>query len=456
MLLAYYGDDFTGSTDALEALSRSGVETVLFVDPPTQQQLNRYPNARAIGVAGQSRTMTPPEMDDALPLIYRALQELQPKFVHYKVCSTFDSSPQTGSIGHAIDLGHSIFQNRCVPLVVGAPRLQRFCLFGNLFARSGLDSDVYRLDRHPTMRQHPVTPMTEADLRRHLASQTTRPVELIDVLALECGYDALSTKLANTLRGEVSVLLFDTLAEGHLRTIGGLLWELQAQEEKPQFVVGSSGIEDALAHHEMEARISQPLNQDIHLPRLKGSINSVDRTMVVSGSCSPVTERQIAWAVAHGFAEVALDTPSLLNSNQLENSASEIAERVKREHDAGRSVIVHTSRGPADSRIAATAQVTGHDPTLAKQLGTMLGRVLLESLRRCRLCRVAIAGGDTSGYVARALGIEALEIAGVLEPGAPLCVARSTDASVEGLQISFKGGQVGHDDFFGSLLRGGR
>ena len=85
--------------------------------------------------------------------MFAAFGRLGPKFVHYKVCSTFDSSPRIGSIGRAIDIGCRVFQNRFVPLVVGAPVLQRFCVFGNLFARSGLDSPAYRLDRHPTMRR---------------------------------------------------------------------------------------------------------------------------------------------------------------------------------------------------------------------------------------------------------------------------------------------------------------
>ena len=67
---------------------------------------------------------------------------------------------------------------------------------------------------------------------------------------------------------------------------------------------------------------------------------------------------------------------------------------------------------------------------------------------------VAVVGGDTSGQIARALEIEALEMVGPLEPGAPLCVVRSSDRAIDGLEIAFKGGQVGYDDFFGTLLRG--
>ena len=91
---------------------------------------------------------------------------------------------------------------------------------------------------------------------------------------------------------------------------------------------------------------------------------------------------------------------------------------------------------------------------MANQLGTILGRILRKLLHTCQLRRVAVTGGDTSGRVARTLGIDALEMAGPLAPGAPLCAIRSADAAIDGVEITFKGGQVGHDDFFGTLLRG--
>src|SRR6185437_5106540 len=100
------------------------------------------------------------------------LKALSAPLIHYKVCSTFDSSPETGSIGRAIEIGQDVFNSTVTPMVVGAPRLGRYCIFGNLFARSGLDSEVFRLERHPTMRTHPITPMCDSDLRRLLAMQT--------------------------------------------------------------------------------------------------------------------------------------------------------------------------------------------------------------------------------------------------------------------------------------------
>lgn len=121
-------------------------------------------------------------MDTELGESFQALRALRPRLVHYKVCSTFDSSPQIGSIGRAMEIGARVFGSPVVPLQVGAPVLGRYCVFGHLFARSGLDSDPYRLDRHPTMSRHPITPMTESDLRLHLAPQTRLRIGLLDIL----------------------------------------------------------------------------------------------------------------------------------------------------------------------------------------------------------------------------------------------------------------------------------
>ena len=187
LLLAFYGDDFTGSTDALEFLSKAGAKTVLFIKPPTVEQLNRYENLDAIGVAGMTRSMSPALMEKELRPSFAALKELGARHVHYKVCSTFDSSPATGSIGKAIDIGAEIFPSVFIPLLVAAPALGRYCVFGNLFARMGIGSkgNIYRLDRHPSMSKHPVTPSDESDLRIHLAKQTAKKIGLADILQVE-------------------------------------------------------------------------------------------------------------------------------------------------------------------------------------------------------------------------------------------------------------------------------
>src|SRR5438270_773274 len=120
-LLTFYGDDFTGSTDALEAVASNGIPSVLFLDPPTDALLARFVDCRAIGIAGESRSRGPEWMDQHLPPVFESLRRIGAPICQYKVCSTFDSSPEFGSIGRAMEIGRSVFGNPWVPIAVAAP-----------------------------------------------------------------------------------------------------------------------------------------------------------------------------------------------------------------------------------------------------------------------------------------------------------------------------------------------
>lgn len=428
LLLGWYGDDFTGSTDVMEALETGGIPAVLFLGAPDSGMLDAHPDARAVGIAGRTRAMPADNMREELTLYLQALDALSPRIVHYKICSTFDSSPEIGSIGRAIDIGQDVFDSPFVPVVVGAPVLGRYVLFGNLFARSGLDSEPYRLDRHPTMSRHPVTPMDEADIREILARQTQRSVSLIDLLQLD--------RQPDRIEADGEIILFDTLTADHLQTIGRLLW--QSTGEQRLFSVASSGLEYALGGYLQS--IGEVSGRTFDDP------GPADRIAVVSGSCSPVTARQIAWAEEQGFGTVAVDPRALVESNEALVDATTAASELLR---SGRSVIVHTALGPDDPRLASGE----FDKTqLALRLGLLLRRLVAEH----DLQRVAVTGGDTSFWVARALGIEALRMVGPMAPGSPLCRAMTggRQPHLDGLQIVFKGGQVGRDRFFGDVLRG--
>jgi uncharacterized protein YgbK (DUF1537 family) len=426
--LAYFGDDFTGSTDALEFLARAGLRTALFLEPPSCERLAAMPGLDAIGVAGLTRSLPPAEMEAVLRPAFAALRELAPRHVHYKVCSTFDSSPQIGSIGRAIDVGVSIFGGRYVPLLVGAPALGRYCAFGNLFARMGIGSagEIYRLDRHPSMSRHPVTPADEADLRLHLAKQTKKRIRLFDLLKLDLSLAELAPALDRIVEGGAEIVLFDIMSPRHLSRIGALVD--RAAGNAPVFSVGSSAIEMALGAHWAEQGPLRP-HADWR------SAACVERLLVVSGSCSPVTAGQIDWALANGFTGVPLDPQTL---------AVEPAIAVAREAlRAGKSPIVFTARG----------QQTGA-PAPAAALGAALGTIARTLVESESLTRVLVAGGDTSSYAARALGVEAVEMVAPLAPGAPLCRAHSANRAIQGLEVNFKGGQVGAPDYFGAVQRG--
>lgn len=439
LLLAFYGDDFTGSTDALEFLNRAGAKTVLFIEPPSPEQLARYPGLRAIGVAGMTRSMTPADMEQELVPAFTALRALGARHIHYKVCSTFDSSPTIGSIGKAIDIGASIFKGAFVPLLVAAPALSRYCLFGNLFARMGTGSGapVHRLDRHPSMSRHPVTPADESDLRLHLARQTNKQIGLMDILQVTLPAKEAAEALEATICNGAEIVLFDALHEAHLAGIGRLI-DTYAGPQKSLFSAGSSGIEMALGNHWIR-------EERLQAPESPGSAGPAAPLLVVSGSCSPVTATQIAWALQQGFAEIALDTTIIahegphaaITENYITNAVSLIRE--------GRSVIVHTSgSSAASSPMNDTASL----------YGTALGHIMRAVTAQTSLKRMVIAGGDTSSFAARALGIEAVEMIAPLSPGAPLCRAFAPGSPADGREIVFKGGQVGQEDYFGIVMQG--
>ena len=172
LLMAYYGDDFTGSADAMEALTLNGVPTVLFLDRPDPALLaERIKEVRAVGVAGTSRAMTPAQMDVELPGQFSSSGCGVP-LIHYKVCATFDSSPKIGSIGHAADIAFEVIRPPFGIIAQGVPIIGRYVVFGNHFTTVG--DKTYRLDRHPMMSKHPITPMDEGDLRLHFARQSEK------------------------------------------------------------------------------------------------------------------------------------------------------------------------------------------------------------------------------------------------------------------------------------------
>ncbi len=449
-LLTYYGDDFTGSTDVLEALARSGIRSALFLEAPRPEQLiGRFAGLNAVGVAGLGRSLTPDQMDAALPPVFEALGRLGAKIFHYKTCSTFDSSSEVGSIGRAIDIGQRVFASPFVPMVVGAPALRRYCLFGNLFATVG--DETFRLDRHPTMRCHPVTPMRESDLRVHLARQTSKSIGLMDLLDLTGRPDEVDRRFETRLKGRPDVVLFDVLDEPRLAEVGRLIWA-RTNGRRPLFAVGSSGLEYALtAHWRASGRFPEPEPFRVSGP--------VDAIAVVSGSCSPVTQGQILWAERQGFAVIEIDASRLVDPERVDGERSAAVRKALAALEDGRSVVVRSASAPDDPRIAETLgrwSERGVPPqTVRERIGEQLGSVLSELLDARPVPRVVVAGGDTSGHVVRRLGVEALEVVTPLVTGAPLCRATARRPPIDGLEIVLKGGQIGRDDCFGSVLRGG-
>jgi uncharacterized protein YgbK (DUF1537 family) len=445
LLLTFYGDDFTGSTDALEQLTLAGIRTALFIQPPTPAQLKKFPGLQAIGVAGKTRSLAPAAMERELKPALLALKKLKPRHVHYKVCSTFDSAPHVGSIGKVMDLASKIFPAPLIPLLVAAPALGRYTIFGQHFARYGIGSAgaIHRLDRHPSISKHPVTPMTEADLRLHLAKQTKKRIALFDVLQFSLSEKEFLAVFRQVLAEKPEVVLFDALTAEHVVRIGAVL-ESVAKKNSPLFSVGSSGIEAALAAANLRSSRRESAHSKIKTNQ-SGLTSAATNILIGSGSCSPVTSGQIAWALKHGFVEVALDAVALTSVGATKE-ISRAAQAAAKQLHAGRSVIVHSTKTGSDRRVAA--KLKGRT---AEVLGSALGTVLREAVKQNSVRRICIAGGDTSSYAARAMGIEALEMIAPLTPGAPLCRAIAPSSPMNGREVVFKGGQVGGENYFHAI-----
>lgn len=434
LMLAFYGDDFTGSTDALEFLSRAGIETVLFITPPRPEQLTRYPGLQAVGVAGMTRSMPPREMEKTLEPAFRALDRLGAPHVHYKVCSTFDSSPETGSIGKAMEVGAAVFSPPFIPLLVAAPALGRYCLFGNLFARLGTGGKgpVYRLDRHPSMSRHPVTPADESDLRMHLSRQTGIRTGLLDILQVSGERENARRALEALLREGVEAVLFDALSQEQLAGIGELI-DGYARDGKKLFSVGSSAVEMALGNFWAGKGL-------VRSRREWGLPGRAEPLLVASGSCSPVTRGQIARALSQGFSQIALDARYITGEGEIRKVVEQRVPELVSLLKEGRSVVLHTGMEMI--------------PAAAPFLGSVLGRLARAAAEQVPVRRMVLAGGDTSGRAARELGIESVKMIAPVSAGAPLCRAYAPGSPADGLEVNFKGGQVGTEEYFEMVLQG--
>lgn len=436
-LLSYYGDDLTGSTDVLEALSSGGVSTVLFLGRPDDDLMSRFGHCGAIGLAGTSRSETPEWMDAHLPADFEWLKSLDAGICHYKVCSTFDSSPNIGSIGRAIDIGRRVFGQRAVPLLVGAPQLKRYTAFGNLFA--AFRGEIFRIDRHPVMSRHPVTPMNEADLRVHLSRQTELPSFLIDMAALRAA--DLDERIDGASRRD-GIVFLDVADFETQRIAGGQLWRMSQQAGA--FCCGSSGVEYALIPVWKEFGLC-PGNASF------APLKPVDRVAVVSGSVSPTTEAQIRFARDDGFEGIGLD-PLALSGQDAQQTIDDAIAAGLAALSTGRSVVLFTALGPAADQGAEIDR----QPGARHRLGRGLGVILKQLVVRAGLARAVIAGGDTSSHALAQLGVDALTVHTPIpqSPGSPLCIAHSRLPEIDGLEIAMKGGQFGLDDYFVAIRDG--
>lgn len=441
-LVAWYGDDFTGSAAVLEVLSFAGYPSILFFDIPTPEQLKKFAGYRGIGVAGVSRSKGNEWMDKHLPPIFSFLNDVGAPIRHYKVCSTLDSSSTVGSIGRAADL--ALTDGQWAPIVMGAPAIGRYQAFGNLFAQAG--NEVFRLDRHPTMSVHPVTPMDEGDVVRHLAKQTEKRIGLVNLVDIKAGF--ADRRLREEISQTATLVALDVVDEETLGAVGKTIW---ACSENGLFAIGSQGLEYALVEAWQQAGLAPKTRAVEPFPAL-------DQVAVISGSCSPITQCQIDCAQQAGFSVVVLDPTQVLAESDWQRECVRVRDQAMRSVDAGNSVIVCTVQGPDDPSIDALRNAVSQSQMAMEDvneaIGVGLGKILNHILRRSKISRAAIAGGDTSSYGAQQLGLYGVSARSLLSPGAAVLVGHSEDPEMNGLEIALKGGQMGQPEYFLKLRDG--
>src|SRR5690625_2287523 len=254
------------------------------------------------------------------------------------------------------------------------------------------------------MQKHPSTPADESDLRLHLAKQTQKNIGILNILDIEQGFEE-NIKQLNILQQQGSeVILMDALYEYQMERIGHLL-DYLATNNSPLFSVGSSGIEKALTEYWLKKR---KLTRYTHWEKLKKKAPM----LVLSGSCSPITSMQIEWAIAHNFYEISVNPKILTTKSKTlkETYTNKIVSLLKE----GKSVILHTCKGPKDSRLRETNSMIKSgklkNSDIAFSFGNALGQMAKSALEQISIDRLVIAGGDTSGHVAKVLGIESIEM----------------------------------------------
>jgi 3-oxoisoapionate kinase len=447
--LLWYGDDFTGATDTLSVIAAAGLRTLLFMAVPDAVQLARAAQVLggdldAIGIAGATRSLDPESIRRELAPVGEFFARSACRLLHYKVCSTFDSAAQIGNIAAAVAALRPYVQHSWLPVVGGQPSLGRHCVFGHLFASAGLGGEIVRIDRHPTMSRHPMTPMHESDLRKHLAMQG-----LTRMLSWHYpNYDLDSARQDRLLETMVSAdtapMLMDVSRPGELPALGRLLWK--AACDQPLLAVGPSSVSQALiANWQLN---SGPALPDPAVAVAVAVANPIGPApgpvFVFAGSLSPITAQQLAQASS--YLRLPLRVEALLENGAAAHEARQTLIHALSEDQ---NTLVYTA--PEHGVVADTSLSARIAVASAQWISLALEQI---HARGIRLGRFGIAGGDTSSLAIKALPIWGLSYCGSIDNGVSLCRAHSDDPSLDGIQLILKGGQMGGGDTFERLAHG--
>ena len=408
LALGCIADDFTGATDLANNLVRAGMRVVQTIGvPPADAAID----ADAIVVALKSRTAP---VGDAVAESLAACRWLCARGaaqIYFKVCSTFDSTAE-GNIGPVAEALMDELQAGFAIVTPAFPENGRTVFKGHLFVGDLLLSDS-------PMRQHPLTPMTDANLVRVMQAQCrTRRVGLIERAVVARGAPAVRERM-QALQGQgVSLAIADAIADDDLRVLAAAASELRV-------VVAGSGLAIGIpALHGLAPRAEAAL-----LPPPRGA------RAIVSGSCSTATQGQVAAFIAAGGAAFAVDPLRLAAGDDLAQQALDWA----RSRLGDKPVLVYATADASAVKSVQAALGAARAGTLVEDC---LARVA-HGLVAAGVGQLVIAGGETSGACVQALGVDALRIGVQIDPGVPWC-----HASTQRLHLALKSGNFGGADFF--------
>jgi uncharacterized protein YgbK (DUF1537 family) len=408
--LGCIADDFTGATDLANNLVRSGmraVQTIGVPDGPLQV------DADAVVVALKSRTTPAADAVRESLAALRWLQSQGAQQVYFKYCSTFDSTAQ-GNIGPVTE---ALMEALDAPFTIATPAFpdnQRTVFKGYLFVGDVLLSES-------GMRDHPLTPMRDANLVRVLQSQCRRKVGLIDYRTVAKGEAAIRERIAALQAEGVAIAVVDALGNDDLLRLGPALKDLR-------LVTAGSGV-----------AIGLPGNFGITASAAASRLPAAEGLRaVVSGSCWVATNRQVRSFIEAGRPAYAIEPLRIAAGDDVVAQVLAWARPLL----AQGPVLVYSTAEPA--AVKAVQGELGVD-----EAGAMVERTIAAIARALvdlGVRQLVVAGGETSGACVQALGMRQLQIGPQIDPGVPWCWGR--DAAGHALHVTLKSGNFGADDFF--------
>jgi len=413
MLIGAIADDLTGAGDLSLMLARSGMKTLQIMGIPAAD-IN-LGAAQAVVVALKSRNLPAAEAVAQTLAAAQLLLDAGAKQIFFKYCSTFDSTDQ-GNIGPVIEALLQLLGERRTIACPAFPATGRRLYRGHLFVGDQLLSDS-------DMKDHPLTPMHDANLVRLLQRQTTLPVSLIphevvtDITALEAAIEELT-----------GIALVDALSDGDLHNIGRAARNLR-------LITGGSGIAlglpaNFLTQGHSDDNMSSPSSVTIAPLNIASG-----QTVMLAGSCSAATREQVATAIVAGMPSLSIDAMKLADGHV------DLADVVDFACGCfnGLPALIYSSADPAT--VQGIHRRLGHE-----RAGEMIEKFFAQlacQLARRGVNRFIIAGGETSGSVVNSLDIAALTIGQEIAAG--VAWAGTSDGA---FAFALKSGHFGGKDFF--------